>query len=836
MNHWSIDILRQGDWDLWTLVCVLAALALAAHLLAGRVWASSHRWTIVSLAAFGIAGTGVVLSTPDLRRPLAGMIWTFIVLADLSAVFYLNLRATLTRRRVGTLLAMRLLALALLVPMLFEPVIRYVARPKPERPLLFLIDTSGSMSVPDVQNGPTRLQSVWQTIEPQLAKVRDHFVPRFFVFSTSAEELSDPAKLAGIQPDGQSTDIVAALAKTLSSTNRPDAEVMLISDGIDNTSPDAAASAKASRRAIHTISVGSEQAEPATLANIAVTDVQPKTELVVNHASNLAVTVQSSALANRVVEVKLAEIDAEGKAGALVATEKLVLQPLVGGQRVELPYTPKSVGIVRLAVWIDPIPGERSTVDNRQEFQGLALDPRIKVLYVEGRARPEYRELRRALERDPNIELAALLRIQQDRFAASGSVDGEPLKQLPTTAEQWKAFNVIILGDLDVSFLTAGQQGDIRQAALDGAGLLMIGGQTSFGPGAYAGTAIEEALPVFVGPKTGGQDATPFVPRLTAAGAGHPAMDGLLEWFGSDQTPAKRELPALRGNVVVEKPKSGAEVLLVHPDRPANDGQPQIVLATQRFGKGRSAAFTADTTYLWYLPLRGMGQDSPYNRFWGQLTRWLAGSDVKDRNRGAGVEALLNKSLYQLGEDVRVRAMVRDERGDATRFAQVKLTLRHAGQGDREVTLQPVDAHIGLYEATIPKPEKGDWVADIAATKEGKPLGNQSLKFTVIPPADEMLKLAANPKLLAAIADQTKGFHYNLAGLPTLLDELIARDPAANASVQRSIPLSNTIRAAMAAVGVLPDWPGRYDLPMQGLLVVVLLGGEWILRRRWQLP
>ena len=61
------------------------------------------------------------------------------------------------------------------------------------------------------------------------------------------------------------------------------------------------------------------------------------------------------------------------------------------------------------------------------------------------------------------------------------------------------------------------------------------------------------------------------------------------------------------------------------------------LLATQLYGQGRSAAFTLDTTYLWYLPLRGMGQDSPYNLLWGQLVRWLAGQDVRNRQRGAGM-------------------------------------------------------------------------------------------------------------------------------------------------------------------------------------------------------
>ena len=92
-----------------------------------------------------------------------------------------------------------------------------------------------------------------------------------------------------------------------------------------------------------------------------------------------------------------------------------------------------------------------------------------------GRARPEYRDLKRALDRDANIEAASLLRIQQDRFAASGTVDGEKVTTLPAGSEAWRKFDVIILGDLDVSFLTKQQQTAIEQAVSDGSGLLMVG-------------------------------------------------------------------------------------------------------------------------------------------------------------------------------------------------------------------------------------------------------------------------------------------------------------------------------------------------------------------------
>jgi hypothetical protein len=372
---------------------------------------------------------------------------------------------------------------------------------------------------------------------------------------------------------------------------------------------------------------------------------------------------------------------------------------------------------------------------------------------------------------------------------------------------------------------------------LNGAGLLMIGGQNSFGPGGYAGTPIEKALPVLVGDVSAVQEKTQFVPRLTDEGARHPAMEGLAEWFGDAQTAPERHLPPLRGNVVVTSARTGASVLLIHPGRLGPDGSDQIVLATQRYGKGLSAAFTADTTYLWYLPLRAMGQDSPYNRFWGQLVRWLANQDVRNRQRGPGVDALLNKSVYSLGESVRVRAMVRDEKGDATRYAQVSLVVKSRdGSDEQQIGLTPVDTRTGLYEATIPTPAKGEWTVELSATKDGRELGRANLAFSVIPPAEEMLKLAANGQLLAAIAEQTGGFHYPLAQLPALIEQLIRTNPPAAQAVQQTIPLANVVRAVGAITGRVPQWERKYDLPTQGLLVIALLAAEWILRRRWQLP
>jgi uncharacterized membrane protein len=841
MSSWSFDMIRQSGWDLWVLVCVAGSLVLASYILLGKVWTTPRGRLTLMLGSAGILGTAIIVALPALHEAKVGLVWTFALLSILSATFYLNLREQLSLRQTAILLSMRVTALALLVPMLFEPVVRFIMVPRPERPLIFLVDTSGSMSFPDVQNGPTRLQSVWQALRPELDTIKTHFVPSYFTFDSSCRPLKAPEDLARLQADGKSTDVVTAVTTALSKTTREDAAIVLLTDGIDNTSPNAADAVRASALPIHTIRVGSDQAEPASVANVAVDNIESPDDFAVNHDTTIKATIKSTALANRVVEVKMSEIGDDNKPIGELKTQKLVLQPTPEGQIVEFAFKPTTVGLHRGAVWIDPVAGERSTADNRQEFQGLAIDPRIKVLYIEGSIRQEYQATRRAFSADANIELATFLRKSQNAgkvdVEAAGTVDGEPFKGLPTSADGWKKFDVVVIGDVDRGLLLS-QERNIEQRVAGGGGLIMLGGTSSFGPGGYAGSPLENALPVFMfGDKNSAQDKSRFVPRLTADGLTHPIMDGLTDWFGVDDKPAAKTLPPLNGNVIVGKPKTGAQVLLVHRDRTGPDGNPEIVLAVQRYGEGRSAAFTLDTTYLWYLPLRGMGQDSPFNRLWGQMIRWLGGQDVRDRQRGAGIEALINKSNYQLGENVKLRVRVRDERGDATSHAQVSVTFTNQADNKSQTLQVPAnDSQQGLYELIVPNPDKGDYSMEVVAAKDGKELGRRKLAFTVIPPADEMLKIAANPQLLTAIANETHGLYYELGQFPQFIDQLIRSDPKFGQPQQRSVPLDDYIRDLAILAGTDPQWNARYDLPIQAGLMVLLLASEWILRRQWQLP
>ena len=183
-----------------------------------------------------------------------------------------------------------------------------------------------------------------------------------------------------------------------------------------------------------------------------------------------------------------------------------------------------------------------------------------------------------------------------------------------------------------------------------------------------------------------------------------------------------------------------------------------------------------------------------------------------------------------------MRALVRDEHGDATKFAQVTVKLKEANaKAEKSLTLNPVPAHDGMYDLTLPHPAKGEYTAVLIGAKDGKELGRQALKFSVIPPADELLKIASNPALMHELAVQTHGSSYDINHFSDLVDEMIRNEPPSARQRQVSVRMANFFLSVPAIFGDYKDWPARYDLPLQALIVVPLLAVEWVLRRRWQL-
>ncbi|MCK5557624.1 MAG: hypothetical protein KAJ01_04565, partial [Candidatus Hydrogenedentes bacterium] len=424
----------------------------------------------------------------------------------------------------------------------------------------------------------------------------------------------------------------------------------------------------------------------------------------------------------------------------------------------------------------------------------------------------------------PNVQFMGLVRIAENRFWAQGSVGGKRLKSLPVTDEDFGMFDVIILGDLDRSFLSNDQMARLRKFVSDGGGLLMLGGRNSFGPGGYAGTDVEAALPVIVGPRSERQETTPFVPYLTAVGREHPIFFGIGGYFpgpGDRKVDAKLEkLPDLQGCVIVQRPKPAAAVLAVHPTK-RNETGPLLVLVVQRFGAGRSAAFTADTTWKWYLPLRAFQVESPYARFWGQMVRWLASAETRTRQAGTSAILRLGRTYARAGgEDVKILARVQGADGRAVSNARAWVSVMPTGGkvvGVEVIPLVPA-ATPGVYQGEFSPSAPGEFIVKLSAVgPKNEKLGTDELKLKVAVQSTELENLARNERLLRELAEVSGGQFADISALPDLLDNIIERQKRAAGPQRR------------------PEVYRLYNFPLLFVVFVVLLTSEWLLRRTWQL-
>jgi len=723
--------------------------------------------------------------------------------------FYLRVFRWLGRVPMAVLLGLRILAILLLVLLIFKPVLSFEETLEHRTDLHILVDASQSMSVSDYPDSPHRMSLAIQQVKDYLDRLNRAFHVHLHWFDTRAHDV-EPG--AWPDPKGEATNIARGVKDVLASARRLDTTALiLMTDGLHNGGGDPVrAITDLGPPPIYTVGIGTDLTAQSGYQDVSIENVRAPEESTVHNVAKMTVDVEAIGLADRMVQVELREKDKP------LVQAPLRLDGARGTQAVDLTFTPEETGRHTYTVRIRPDPAERRTENNERQVHVLVTDPKIRVLYIEGVVRPEYKPLKSLLETDPNVELLALVQVKRGEFLQSGNMAGVTLTGPPQSLDDMRRFDVFILGDLHRSYFSAQQMANLKTAVHEGRGLLMLGGYNSFGPGGYQGTPIEEMLPVEVGPPGIGQETTPFVLKLTPEGANHPIFHGTRDFFQYQSTTPRERLPLLKGCTVLKRAKPGASILAVHPER-SNATGPLVVLAVQQYGDGRTAAFAADTTYQWYLPFRAMGRESPYIKFWSQMVRWLSNKKVKEHADQPGVDLLVRKPYYEPGEAVLVRARVRAEEGRATNFAETTGVLKGPGDEKRALALALAPGAVGVYETQLDGLDPGDYTVRVEAKKDGQLLGKDEVTFSVGRPNQEFDRLGIDRDLLKRIAQQTGGGYYEPAAFGDLVETLRAK--TITEEIHREIGIGTV--------------PGLFAV-LFGLFLAIVTG-EWLLRKYYQL-
>ncbi|HEU5323215.1 MAG TPA: VWA domain-containing protein, partial [Methylomirabilota bacterium] len=214
----------------------------------------------------------------------------------------------------------------------------------------------------------------------------------------------------------------------------------------------------------------------------------------------------------------------------------------------------------------------------------------------------------------------------------------------------------------------------------------------------------------------------PFKPQLTSPG--HEAMQE-IDW---------KAVPPLGGYVATTVKSTAELVLMSHQEDP--------VLATWRYGLGRSVAFTSDAKAKWgVLWLRWRD----FSRFWAQLTRWTLRSGTR-----SDTTAVVQR-LDSTGE-VLVDAV--DAKGEFINFLDSQVGVVAPNRERTVIDLEQVGP--GRYRGRFSAGQEGVYLVGMAQRKNDRVLGSQ-LAGLVVPYAQELRDLGVDETLLRELAELTGG-------------------------------------------------------------------------------
>lgn len=494
----------------------------------------------------------------------------------------------------------------------------------------------------------------------------------------------------------------------------------------------------------------------------------------------------------------------------------------------------------------------------------------FRILYVSGRPNWEFKFLNRAAEEDPQLDLAALIRIakREAKFDFRGRVgessnplfrgfdkvgdedterydepvfvrlnmkDADELRGgFPKTAEDLYAFHAVILDDVEAEFFTHDQMTLLESfVSARGGGLLMLGGQESYRAGGYQETPIAGMLPVYLDHPAESRPGARYRWSLTREGWLQPWVRLRTTQTGERQR--LDEMPGFHTMNRVGAVKPGAVVLATAGNEPGNE---LPALAVQRFGRGRAAAVTIGDLWRWQLqpPVSSTSSPTQADRLrsvpsashrlgetgrdedaeqhdpgkaWRQMLRWLV-ADVPQQ-----MEVTVKSAPDVTAEAVRLRAHVRDAQYKPLDNAAVTFNVHPPDGKPIPLDAEPSSKEVGVYEVVYVPRDPGAYRVRVnAADAEGNEIGSGEAGWTSDPAAAEYRSITPNRRLMQQLAERTGG---EIVALDDL-DDFVASLP------NRAVPITEA--------WTFPLWHQAWVF----LMAVGCFVAEWGLRRWKGLP
>jgi uncharacterized membrane protein len=691
--------------------------------------------------------------------------------------------------RAGIIWLLQSAVAALILTLLWQPAIT-IAELKPQQNIIaVLVDDSRSMAIAD--NGTTREAQVVKALDSGvLTDLQKKFQTRLYTIDSRATRVPG---LDGLQASAPATHLGDSLKQLAAETNDlPIGAILLLSDGSDNSGGvdlDTISALRNRRIPVHTVGFGADEMQ----RDVEIDDAILAPTALANSRLAATVTFHQRGYSGQKAALNVRDGD-----------KILTSQPIqfAGDGKIQTQnvlFSAGDAGAKALQFSIDPLPDEQNRANNAVTRLVNVVNDKRRILYVEGEPRWEYKFIRRAEDDDQVVQIVSMLRTTENKIYRQGIDNpGELADGFPSKPEDLFGYQALIIGSVEAGYFTPAQQDLIRQFVdRRGGGLLFLGGRFALADGGWGGSSLADLLPTILPSHKNTFHRLPATVQLTAAG-----QDSLICRLIDDPTRNEerwKTLPYLMDYQEPGEPKPGATVLA----QMKASGREMPLLVTQNFGRGRTALIGTSGTWRWQMSLP-LG-DTSHTMFWQQLLRWLV-ADTPSQV----VASVPSQMLFDDGQ-VRLSADVRDKEYLPAPDASVEAHILGPGGISAAVDMAPVPDAPGTFQADWTADKPGSYLTEITAQRGGQEIGRDVLTFQRMDGVAENFHTAQNRDLLEKLASETGGRYWTPEDLSKLPGEIVYSD--AGITVRETKPL--------------------WNMPAVFLLILALLFGEWLLRRKW---
>jgi hypothetical protein len=227
------------------------------------------------------------------------------------------------------------------------------------------------------------------------------------------------------------------------------------------------------------------------------------------------------------------------------------------------------------------------------------------------------------------------------------------------------------------------------------------------------------------------------------------------------------------------------------------------LLAAQRYGRGRAAAFAPQDSWLWQMHATVALEDLSHETFWRQMLRWLV-EETPDR-----LEVTASPARPGPGQAITVRAELWDSAYSGVNDAAVRGTVTAPSGVERSIGLDWILGQHGAYRGVFTAAEAGLYRIDIESARGGDSLRADPSWVWVADQGADFVDAELRTPFLRRIAEETGGRYYPLDAIGSLPDDVVYTESGITVTEAKEL----------------------WDAPLVFFLLLGLLAAEWSFRR-----